>query len=81
MMDELPPNLDKRANGRCRAYWMAYDHSPGNRNPFEWGLENFTKFLGKAAILDQEEGMLKACNSYRKGPKPIRTRKRRKNRV
>lgn len=79
MTEELSPNLDHEPNGRCRAYWTAYSHSPGHKNPFTWAADNFVKFLEESIKLDRQEGMLSCCKSHKKTVlKPIRTRKRRR---
>lgn len=74
--ETLPPNLDRRPNGRCRAYWLAYDHAPSRSSPFEWAIKNFDKFLNKAKELDEKDGMLPCCRPYSKERKlkPIRKR-------
>ena len=54
--DDIPPFLDRRANGRRRAYWMAYSSCPGDRNPGEWAMANYKKFLKRAKAVDEREG-------------------------
>ena len=77
--DDLPPFLDHRPNGRCRAYWTAYEHSPGNKVPATYAIETFNKFLEESKKLDDSVGMMTCCKPFpgwKKELKPIRTRNR-----
>ena len=82
MNDLLPPSLDRRPNGRCRAHWVAYDRCPGSLNPWTYALKNYEKFLNEAIKLDEKEGMLPCCKPQKwdkqKKLKPIRTRVRKR---
>lgn len=80
-MTDLPPNFDRRPNGKCRSFWMAHDACPGSLNPWEYALKNYEKFLEKAIKLD-EKGMLPCCKPQKwdrgKKLKPIRERVRKR---
>ena len=83
MMDDLlPPNFDRRPNGRCRAFWVAHECCPGHLNPWEYASKNYEKFLEKAVKLDEKDGMLPCCKPQKwdkkKKLKPIRNRVRKK---
>ncbi len=82
MNDLLPPNFDRRSNGRCRAFWIAHDCCPGNLNPWDYASKNYAKFLENAIKLDEKDGMLPCCKPQKwdkkKKLKPIRTRVRKR---
>jgi len=69
-MDELPAFMDRRPNGRARAYWMAHSKCPGGRIPHIWAEENMHKYLAKAQQLDKEEGICTPARGLQNYPKP-----------
>ena len=71
------PMSDRRPNGRCRAYWMAYAKCPGSRIGYEWASGRFEQYVEDCKKQDLEEGMMPCCNSEPFPPKPIRKRTRR----
>lgn len=79
---EIPGFLDARPNGRCRAWWMAHERCPGNRNPYEYAQEHMDGYVEEAARIDKEQGMLPCCRPGKREKKPatnpIRTRTRAK---
>ena len=54
---EIPPPFDRRPNGRGRAYWMAHESCPPNRNRHEYAMENWMKFWERAKKLDAVDGL------------------------
>lgn len=77
---DIPPQFDRRPNGRCRSFWWAHDHAPGNVNPYHFAEENWHKFLDKALKMDEKQGLIPACKPLlsEKTLKPIRQRSRNK---
>lgn len=77
---EIPPFLDRRPNGRCRAFWMAHKNCPGNRNPHDYANERWRRYLPKALEKDKEEGRCPPCRSLgpesKKQVAPVRVRRR-----
>lgn len=75
--EDIPPFLDRRPNGRARAFWLCHDAAPGHVNAWEHAEKNYLKYLDKAAILDEKEGLLPCCKDYSKPKlKPVRQRSR-----
>ena len=60
---DIPPPFDRRGNGRCRAYWMAWERCPGNKNPHDYALAHFEEHLTKAKALDDKHGHVAGCKS------------------
>ena len=60
---EPPPFLDRRPNGRCRAYWRAHQRCPGNRNPHSYAMDHYQAFVEDLAKLDETEGKIAPCRS------------------
>lgn len=70
--DEIPPFLDRRLNGRCRAYWHAASKCPPSRNAHEYAMQTYHKFIDKMRVVDEREGVPKCLRLS--GPPRVRSR-------
>lgn len=57
--DEIPPFLDRRLNGRCRAYWFAASKCPPSRNGHEFAMGTYHKYIERSRKVDEREGLPK----------------------
>ena len=73
---EIPPQMDRRPNGRCRAYWMAWEACPPKNNPHDWAVKHWEDHWAKAKKLDAKDGPVPACKPLKGRPPPPRTRTR-----
>lgn len=73
---DIPASLDRRPNGRRRAWLMAKDACPvEGGNPYDYADMHVDEYLERAVLLDQEEETLPLHTPTDESPpKPIRKR-------